>query len=76
MAFDIMTSSATKKGDYRNVAVVEWDGITFPKMLSKRARGMIRIVQHFGSRYVGIANRCQYQVTLIEANKLLESLRK
>lgn len=79
MPYSIMTSSAkvsgkARLGTYRNVAIIEWDGITYPKMISKRARGMVNIIRHFGSQSVGVTERCQYKKTLLEARYIIESL--
>ncbi|MCX6783356.1 MAG: hypothetical protein NTZ20_05240 [Candidatus Levybacteria bacterium] len=79
MPYSIMTSSAkvsgkARLGTYRNIAVIEWDGLTYPKMISKRARGMLRIIHHFGSQSVGITERCQYKKTLLDAGRMIESL--
>lgn len=81
MTYAIMTSSAkvssrARLGRYRNVAVVEHAEGGFPAMISPRARGMIRIVRHFGACSVGKTDRCEYRRTLKEAVQLLDSLRQ
>lgn len=77
----VMTSSAQVKGKarmygrYRNVAVVEvMTNFDRPKMISERARGVVRIVRHWGSCSVGTTKRCQYEVALAEANELCAQL--
>lgn len=79
--FLVMTSSAQVKGlarkfgKYRNVAVVEvQSGFDRPKMISERARGMLRIVRHYGSCSVGSTERCQYAVAMKEAEELCARL--
>ena len=79
--FLVMTSSGQVKGKarqfgtYRNVAVVEIeDEHPRPKMISERARGVVRIVRHWGTCSVGTTSRCQYQIALREANELCDSL--
>ena len=62
----------TCMGHYRNVALCEVlcddDGVPVtPKMISDRARGMVRVVQHYGPQNVGTTSRCAYQRTLVEA---------
>jgi hypothetical protein len=41
---------------YVHVAVIETDGKTVPKMMSQRAKGVVRIVWHDGPRHVGGPN--------------------
>ena len=75
--FIVMTSSASMpasvKSPYRHVAVVETDG-TVPKMISERARGMVRIVERWGPAFVGRTERCAYQVALREAEAIAAEL--
>ena len=76
MPFTVMTSAGGSRrghGNYRNVAVVEYRG-EVPKMISPRARGMVRVVRHYGSHYVGRTARCAYHVTLEEARALAQEL--
>ena len=76
----VMTSAAAVKGKarqfgtYRNVAVVEVANGTQPAMISARARGVVRIVRHWGACSVGKTAKCQYQVALAEAGALIEEL--
>jgi hypothetical protein len=78
--FIVMTSSAqvrgiaAKYGRYSNVAVVETDGVEVPKMISERARHLVRIVRHYGACSVGTTDRCQFNVALAEANALAVKL--
>lgn len=80
--FTVMTSSAQTKGlarkfgTYKNVAVVEVeDGHERPRMISTRAKGLVRIVRHWGSCNVGKANgNSQYAIALREAQELVEQL--
>lgn len=76
MPFTVMTSAGGTRrghGHYRNVAVVEYQG-EVPKMISPRARGMVRVVRHYGSHYVGRTARCAYRLTLAEAETLAQEL--
>jgi hypothetical protein len=78
MPYTVMTSSAKMpascKGRYRNVAVVEWDGATYPKMISERARGVVRVIRHYGALSVGKTERCAYRRAVREAEVLVASL--
>lgn len=69
--FIVMTSSASKAGkwahQYRNVAVVETDGLGTPKFIGARARHLVRIVHYWSALYVGSTDRCEYRVALAEA---------
>ena len=75
----VLTSSAHVKGKarqfgrYRNVAVCEVTGC-YPKMISKRARGMVSIIRHWGACSVGKTERCQYRRALREAEALKAEL--
>jgi hypothetical protein len=76
----VMTSSARvagkarRFGTYRNVAVVEVEAGSQPAMISERARGVVRIVQHFGALSVGSTERCAYARALREAESLVTVL--
>lgn len=63
-------------GRYRRIAVVELcDGFAGrPKMISPRARGVVRIVQTWERLHVGITERGAYQRALVEARALAERL--
>ena len=73
----VMTSSAhvagtaRRFGRYRNVAVVEVEAGAQPAMISERARGVVRIVRHFGTCSVGKTERCEYRRALAEAEALV-----
>lgn len=62
------------RGPYRNVAVVEVEAGAEPKMISTRARGVRRIVRHYGPQSVGKTDRCAYRRTLAEAAELVVKL--
>jgi Iap family predicted aminopeptidase len=64
---------------YRNVAVVklneEYAAWGFmPAMISKRARGIDHIVEHFGHHFVGKTDRCAYHKAVAEAEALAARL--
>lgn len=69
--FIVMTSSAKMPGSvkshYRNVAVVETDQEGEPKMISTHARHCVRVVKHYGPRFVGKTDRCAYNTALDDA---------
>jgi hypothetical protein len=74
----VMTSSAKPKGRfgrYGNVAVVqlnqEYTAKNWrPKMISEHAKGVLRIVRHYGRRSMGKTERCDYAMTLKAAEEL------
>lgn len=76
--FVIMESSASMpnscKGTYRNIAVIETDCKTLPKMISDRARGCVRIVQYWGPCNVGTTPRSAFAKAQDEAKVLKKSL--
>lgn len=78
LPFIVMTSSAKMparcKGIYRRVAVVETDGTAYPKIISERARGVVRIVTDYGPCYVGSTERCEYRKALKEARRFADHL--
>jgi hypothetical protein len=58
-------------GRYRSVAVVlVEDANVQPKMISKRAKGVIKIVRHWGPQSVGKTERCAFAVAMREAETL------
>ncbi len=76
----IMTASAKMPmscwGRYARVAVVETDlpeGQS-PKMISKRARGLIRIVETWERLNVGTTEKCAFQRARTEAQELIWDL--
>lgn len=64
------------RGRYLNVAVVDveywrWPHLGWrPAMISGRARGVVRIVRHYGPQSVGITDKCAYRRTLASAEAL------
>ena len=74
----VMTSSAKMPGSvrhpYRNVAVVLVEGDNRPAMISAKARGVVRIVHHFGPQCVGKTAKCAYQRTLVKAQRMADEL--
>ena len=73
----IMTASAAMpascRGKYGKIALVELEpGRTEPpKMISERARGIVRIVRCWDKLNMGKTNRCAYAVAMKEAEDLL-----
>jgi hypothetical protein len=61
-------------GRYRNVAVCLVDADNPPKMISTRARGMIRMVQQRRGCYVGTMERSAYARACQEAEILTAKL--
>jgi hypothetical protein len=62
------TGSASKYGyNYRNVAVVETDGEGMPKMISDRAKHLVRVVRRWGPCSVGKTERSAYRIALADA---------
>ena len=56
---------------YRKIAVVETTGPgVHPKMISERARGVIRIVKLWDRLYQGTTERSEYHRALVEAQRL------
>jgi len=62
-------------GQYRRVAVVEVEAGVKPKMISERARGVVRVVQTWEKQHVGTTERCAFRRALIEARELAAELR-
>jgi len=81
-AFIVATASAHMPnscwGTYRRVAVLEIDPSATPaggpKMISERARGVVRIVETWEALNVGKTERCAYRVALAEAEAMAEHL--
>lgn len=61
-------------GKYRRVAVLEVEAGSRPKMISERARGVVRIVRIWERQHVGISERCAYQRALKQAKELVQEL--
>lgn len=79
--YQVLTASAKMPGNcwgtYRRVALVE---VASPavvvKMISPRAKGVIRIVQTWERRNVGSSSRCAYQVAYRAALDLMAALNR
>lgn len=61
-------------GRYRRVAVIEVERGEWPAMISRRARGVVRIVATWEKCNVGITDRCAFQRALSEAHDLARQL--
>ena len=76
--FVVMTASECMPsscwGKYGKVAVVEIEEDADPKMISERARGVVRIVETWRRLNVGTTERCAFQKALAEANELCDKL--
>ena len=75
----IVTKQAGSKrgyGPYCRIAIVELeDGFEGePKMISERAKGVVRVVRDFGDVFVGKTERSAYHRALKEAEEILEGL--
>jgi hypothetical protein len=74
--FVVLTASArcsAKYGIYRRVAVVEAYGVSSPdqiKMISSRARGVLRVVKTWERLNVGRTEKCAYRRALNAAEEL------
>lgn len=63
-------------GVYRRVAVLEIMAGTEPAMISKRARGVVRVVATWEKCNVGRTERCAYERALSEAYELVGALNR
>ena len=75
----IITKQAGSKkghGPYYRIAIVEMeDGFEGdPKMISERAKGVVRVVRDFGDFFVGKTKRSAYYRALEEAQEILDGL--
>lgn len=75
----IVMSAAAKMpstcwGTYRRVAVLEVDIGAKPKMISERARGVVRIVRTWEKLNGGTTERCAYEQALAAARELAREL--
>ena len=61
-------------GKYRRVAVLEVEQGSIPAMISKRARGVIRVVATWEKLNVGLTERCAFERALSEAHDLARQL--
>jgi hypothetical protein len=75
------TPAANCWGRYKRVAVVIVDrdvlrelGREVPQMISKHAKGVVRIVKLWENQNVGTTVNCAYQRALIEASDLADKI--
>jgi hypothetical protein len=75
------TPAANCWGRYKRVAVVIVDrdvlrelGREFPTMISKNAKGAVRIVRTWENQNVGATANCAYRRALIEAQELADKI--
>ncbi len=61
-------------GSYARVAVVEAEVGAEPKMISERARGVVRIIETWERLHIGKTKRCAHQRALAEAHALADEL--
>lgn len=76
MPYIVMTSAAkmptSVKALYRNVAIVEWDGINKPKQIHPNHKAVLSIPYFWGKLFVGKTNKCAYTKRLCEAHTTAE----
>jgi hypothetical protein len=76
--FAVLTAAAcmpsTCWGTYRRVAVVEILKGAAPKMISTRAKGVVRIVKTWEALNVGKSARCAYRRAIVEAKAIVDEL--
>jgi hypothetical protein len=74
----VMTASAQMpsscKGIYKKVAVCEVEAGVIPKMISERAKGMIRIVALWDKRHAGGGDRTAFALAVVAANQMAKDL--
>ena len=80
MTYIVKTSSAkmpnSVKGQYRHVAILEIeDGFDDVSMISERAKGVRRIVTHYGPHHVGRTDRCAFRVALAMSASTISAAR-
>jgi len=62
-------------GAYRRIAVIEVDdGVVDVKMISERARGVLRVVRTWERLHVGTSGRCAFRRAMAEAIDLEHQL--
>lgn len=75
--FIVMTASAKMpsscKGRYGKVAVCEVEKGVWPKMISDRAKGLVRIVSQRDRLHIG-GSRSAYALALADAERLAKGL--
>jgi hypothetical protein len=71
------TPASTCRGTYARVGLAELEpGFAGrPKMISDRARGVVRIVATWENCNVGKTDRCAFHRAIAEAEKLAETMR-
>lgn len=78
MPYQIMTANESMpsscRGQYRRVAVVETETDERPAMISKRARGLVRIISDYRRLNVGSTENCAYERALAKAKAELNKL--
>ena len=67
---------ATCWGRYQHIAVMEVEKGTQPKMISEKAKGVIRIVKVWRNQFLGKTSNCAARLVLKEANALAIKLNK
>jgi hypothetical protein len=72
----VNTGAGFRSSHYRNIAVVETDGIKTPTMIHPRHKAVKKIVRHYGKCYVGKTSKCEYARTLKVAEDLADKLNK
>lgn len=79
--FILMNNSASPKGrakdfsrNYRHIAIVEIEGENWPKMISERAKGVIRIVKDIPCIYVGKTEKSEGRRILNRMKEIVEGL--
>jgi hypothetical protein len=76
--FMVLTASeklgGRKFGRYGRVALVEAEAGITPKMISARARGLVRIIFVRDSLNIGLSPRCAFAVARAEAEEMARSL--
>jgi hypothetical protein len=74
----VMTSCAKMpakvRHPYRNVAVVETDGLGIPAFIGEHARHCVRVVRYWGRLNTGTTPRCAYRVALAAAESIAAEL--
>jgi hypothetical protein len=78
MSYIVMSSAAKMpgscKGVYKRVAVMEVEPGAEPKMISERAKGVIRVVQTWENLNVGKTDKCAYSRALRVAEMMAKRL--
>jgi hypothetical protein len=65
------------KGRYRRIGLLEvFDGLSHVSMISKHARGVIRVVQTWEKLHAGNTKKCAFERALATANRMAEELNR